>query len=205
MYLPEIILALLILLVGWLLANTLKSVTIRLFKTAKLTEALDRAGMDTVAEKAGYPFKPAQLMGTLVKWFVLAVFFVVALDLLGLDQVTYFVRDVVLGYLPKVIVAALMLMAGVVVASLARGGIQGVAHTAGIANSTMFGNFAYYAIIVFVSLAALNQLQIVPAMTEILLMGVVFALSLAFGLAFGLGGRDAAAKFLAQVTKGDDS
>lgn len=200
--LPNLVIAILVIIVGWIVASSLKQLTIRVFKALKVNEALDRAGVDRLTDQAGLPLKAGVFVGSLVKWFILLVFFIAALDILGLTDVTFFIRDVILGYLPRVIVAVLILLVAVIVADLAGKGVSTGAKAADVKNPELFGRLTYYAVIVFAVLAALSQLQIAPALVETLFMGIVFALSLALGLAFGLGGRDAAGRYIDHVTNG---
>lgn len=199
-YLPEIVLAIVVLIVGWIIAGSLKAIVERVFKTLKVNEALDAAGVDKLTQRAGYSLKAGQFVGTLVKWFVIIVFFIAALEILNLDQVNVFFREVVLGYLPKVIVAVLILLIATVVANVAAASVTAGARAAGFGASDMLGSVTRYAIIVFAVLAALSQLEIAPELVQTLFMGIVFAAALAFGLAFGLGGRDAAGKYIAKVS-----
>lgn len=201
-FLPQLIIALLILIVGWITAGVLKHVTESIFKTLKVNNLLNAAGADTLADRAGYKLNAGAFVGTLVKWFVIIVFFVAALDVLNLDQVTFFLRDVVLGYLPQVIVAVLILFGAMIVANVAHTSVVAGARAAGFASADLLGNFARYAIIVFAVLAALSQLRIAPELVQMLFGGFVLAASLALGLAFGLGGRDAAAKYIDKMGRG---
>ncbi len=202
--LPQIVVAILIIISGWIISGILKSIIERIFRTLKIDSALDAAGVDTLTAKAGYPLNSGGFVGTLVKWFVLIVFFVAALDVLGLQQATFFLRDTVLGYLPQVIVAVLILFGGMILSTFLQKVVEAAAKSGGFAAAHMLGAFAKYAVIVFAVLAALNQLAIAPELVQMLFAGLVFALSLGLGLAFGLGGRDAAAKYLASMT-GDRS
>jgi hypothetical protein len=199
-FIPEIVIALLVVIVGWIVGAVLQNVVVRIFTTLRLREALDAAGVDTLAARAGYPFKPGEFVGALVKWFVIIVFVVAALDILHLDQVTVFFRDVVLDYLPRVIVAVLILLGATVVANVASASIVAGARATGFRAAELLGTIARYAIILFAVLAALAQLEIAPDLVKILFMGIVFAASLAFGLSFGLGGRDAASRYIADMT-----
>ena len=128
------------------------------------------------------------------------MFIVAALDILKLDQVTIFFRDVVLGYLPKVIVSVLILLGAMVVANVASASVVAGARAAGFKAADLLGSVTRYAIILFAILAVLNQLEIAPELVQTLFMGIVFAASLAIGLAFGLGGKEAAAKYIAKMT-----
>lgn len=202
-YLPAMMVALLLLLIGWALGSIFRRMVIKAFSALKVNEALDAAGVDVLTERAGYPLKAGEFVGMLVKWFIIAVFFVAALDVLQLTQVTAFVREVVLGYLPHVIVAVLILMVATVVANTAATTMTAALRTANVKNPELLGKFSYYAIVVFAILAALNQLKIAPELVQMLFAGLVFALSLALGLSFGLGGRETAARYLERITRND--
>lgn len=201
-FLPELMLAVLVLVVGWIIGGALKQVVERIFTKLKINKALDAAGVDDLAGRAGYELKAGQFVGTLVKWFVILVFIVAALEILRLDQVTIFFRDVVLGYLPKVIVAVLILLGAMVIANLAGTSVVAGSRAAGFASPDVLGSVTRYAIILFAILAALNQLEIAPELVQTLFMGIIFGASLAFGLAFGLGGKDAAANYIRKMTGG---
>lgn len=199
-FIPELVVAILVVIVGWILGNILKNITERVFATLKLDAALDKAGVDTLTEKAGYSFKPGHFVGSLIKWFMIIVFVVVALDILGLNEVTGFFSGEVLTYLPRVIVAALILFGSMLLAQFVSASVTAAARAASFKAADMLGSFTRYAILTFAVLAALSQLQIAGDLVNTLFMGVVFAASLAFGLAFGLGGRDAAAKYITELT-----
>jgi len=203
-FLPQLAVALLVLVVGWIVGGIAAGLIKKGFRALKLDAALDKAGVDDLSARAGYAFKPTQFIGSLVKWFVVLVFAVVAFDILGLNQVTVFAREVVLGYLPQVFAAALILFVGVLVAQLAKDLLMGALRGAGSKSVELYGKLAYALVIAFSIMAVLNQLQIADELVEILFMGIVFALSLGAGLAFGLGGRDAAGKYINQMTKGND-
>jgi small-conductance mechanosensitive channel len=200
-YLPQLAVALLVLIIGWLAGGILGSVVRKLFKRLHLDDALDKAGVDELSKKAGYTFKPARFAGELVKWFVILVFVVVAFDILGLEEVTTFMREVVLGYLPLVFAAVLILFAGAIIAGIAKTATMGIVRSGGGKSPELFGKIAYYLVLGFTVMAVLNQLQIADELVETLFMGIVFALSLGAGLAFGLGGKDAAGRYIDDFAK----
>jgi hypothetical protein len=200
-FLPQAVLALLVLVVGWIVAGLVAGLVRKAFKTFRIDDALDKAGVDELSRKAGYTFKPGYFAGALVKWFIIIAFAVVAFDILGLDEVTVFMREVVLGYLPQVFVAALILFVGVLVANLARNLLMATLRASGTKNPELYGKLTYSLVIAFTIMAILNQLRIADELVEILFMGIVFALSLGAGLAFGLGGRDAAGRYIDHVTR----
>lgn len=203
--LPQVVIALLVLIVGWILGGVLKGVTKSVFKTLKIDSALDAAGVDRISEKAGYKLDSGAFVGTLIKWFVIIVFFVAALDILNLDQATAYLAEIVLGYLPLVIVSVIILFGGFILASFVERLVVAGGRATSFASPQFLGKFAYYAIVTFTILAVLSQLQIAPELVQVLFAGLIFGLSLAFGLAFGLGGRETAAQYLRKMTGSSDT
>src|SRR5690606_24053738 len=119
-FIPELIIALIIFIVGWIIAALLGRAVEQVVRAVKLDNALRGAGMEATLSRAGFTLNSGRFIGELVKWFVIIVFLVAALDVLRLDQVTLFLREVVLGYLPQVIVAVLILLVAVVLAEAMR-------------------------------------------------------------------------------------
>jgi Ca2+/H+ antiporter len=166
----------------------------------KIDNALRAAGVDTVVERAGMTLNSGRLLGELVKWFFIIVFLVASLDVLGLTDVTAFLRGVVLTYIPQVIVAVLILLVSAVLAQAADRVVSSSARAAGIEAAGLLGTITRFAIWIFAILAALDRLGISP-LIQTLFTGVVVALALAFGLAFGLGGTKAAERYIEKVER----
>lgn len=204
-YLPQVVVAILVVIVGWILGGVLMNLVVRGFSVLKINSALNAAGFDKLAERSGHTLDAGTFVGRLVKWFVIIVFFVAALDVLNLDQVTIFLRDIVLGYLPRVIGAVIILLAALVLANIVKTSVTAAARAGEFGSAELLGKVAQYSILVFAVLAALNQLQIAPEFVQMLFAGIVFAASLALGLSFGLGGRDTATNVLKKMSKSDHS
>jgi len=170
-------------------------------RAIKLDNMLKSVGTDTVMERAGFSLDSGKFFGTLVKWFFVVVFLVAALDVIGLSQVNLFLQDVVLGYLPRVIVAALILAVGAIVAHTISGIVAGGARAASVPSAKFAGGVAKWAVWIFAILAALSQLGIAGAFAQTLFTGLVAMLALAGGLAFGLGGKESAARYLESLRK----
>ncbi len=191
-FLPNFVAALVIFVIGWLIGAGLGRVVAQVINSLRVDQALKAAGVDRVVERAGFTLNSGAFLGVLVKWFFIIVFLVAALDVLGLTEVTIFLRAVVLGYLPQVIVAVLILLVAAVVAEASQKIVAGSAAAANLRSANFLGALARWAIWVFAILAALDQLGVTP-FVQTLFTGVVVALALAFGLSFGLGGQQAAA------------
>ncbi len=198
-YLPAILAATIIFIIGWIMGVILHRIVIEVVKVLRIDDALKAAGVHDAAKQAGFKLDIGRFLGTLIMWFVVLVFLVAALDILNLNRVTIFLQQVVLGYLPQVIVAVLILILGAVVAELARGLVSSSARATGAHTANLAGSVAKWAIWVFAVMAALDQLQVATVFVQTLFTGFVIAISLAFGLAFGLGGKDAAARTLERI------
>jgi hypothetical protein len=195
-FVPSFLAAVVLFLVGWLIAVLLGKVVAQVIKAIKLDVALRAAGFDKVVERAGFTLSSGGFLGALVKWFFIVVTLVASLDILGLKTVTGYLSTVVLTYLPNVIVAALILLLSVVIAEAIKKLVVSSAKAGGISSANVLGEISKWAIWIFAFMAALSQLEILNSFIQPLFIGVIAAISLALGLSFGLGGRDAAAKFI---------
>jgi len=198
-YLPAMLAAVIVFVIGWIIGVILYRIVMEVVKVLRVDDALRAAGLNDAAKEAGFNLDVGRFLGTLVMWFVILVFLVASLEILGLSRVTVFLQQVVLLYLPQVIVASLILILGAIVAEVAKGVVAGSARAAGAHSANLAGSVAKWAIWIFAIIAALEQLNIATAFIQTLFTGVVIALSLAFGLAFGLGGKDAASRIVDRV------
>ena len=115
-FIPGFIFAIIVFAVGWILAVLLERLVESVMKALKIDSLLKSAGMEDVVKRSGYNLNSGRFLGVLVKWFVIIVFLLTSLDILGLTDVRYFFGDVVVSYIPNVIVAVLILIVAVIVA-----------------------------------------------------------------------------------------
>lgn len=198
-FIPNIVIAVAIFVIGWFIAAALGNLVNHVIKALKIDGLLKPTMINDMVERAGYKLDLGGFLGGLVKLFFIVVFLVASLDVLGLDQVNFFLQTVVLGYLPQVIVAVLILIVAAVVAEISAKAVTGAAKAAQMRSAGFAGSVTKWAIWIFAILAALDQLSVASAFVQTLFTGVIVALSLAFGLAFGLGGQQAAANFIEKV------
>lgn len=193
---PQVIGALLIIVIGWIISNVLARV---------IREVLDRAGADRAFAKHGgdvygtrsSDFQPSVVASEIVKWIVRFIFLVAAANVLGMPQISLLLNQVLL-WIPNLLVAAVILLVAPLLARFVRGAIEVGAGEMGFSNARLLGRIAEIAIVAFAVLIAINQLGIAADLVNILFIGIVAALSLAFGLAFGLGGREVAGRVTEQ-------
>ena len=195
-FIPNLVIAVVIFVVGWIVGALIGKLVAQVVRALKIDSALRSAGIEDTLSRAGFKLDSGAFLGALVKWFIIVVFLVASLDVLGLTQVTLFLQQVVLIYLPQVIVAVLILLVAAVIAEAMQNMVVGSAKAAHISRAHFLGAITKWSIWIFAILAALYQLGVAPVFLQTLFTGIVVAISLALGLSFGLGGQDAAKRFL---------
>lgn len=203
-FLPNLFGALVILLIGLIVAAALGAIVEKILEAAKLDRALGKAGIDTHVSRAGLRLRAAYLCGQVVRWFFIIVFVLAAADTLGLYALTAFLRDV-LAYVPNVIVAALILVVSLAIANILSRVVSASTSAARLAGAGMLSTITWWAIVLFGVFAALLQLNVAAAIIQTLVTGVIAMLALAGGLAFGLGGKEYASHLLDKLRRSTES
>jgi small-conductance mechanosensitive channel len=199
LFIPNLIVALVILALGWAVGALIGHAIKKFLDVLRFDEALRKTGFERVVRRAGLELNASAFVGWLFKVGIIIVFLIASFDVLGLAQVTQFLSQVVLGYLPRLIVAVLILLVGVVVGDALEKVVVASSRTAGLTSSGMLGKVSKWAVWIFAILVALSQMGIAGAFIQTLFTGLVVAVSLALGLAFGLGGQEAAADAIHKV------
>jgi hypothetical protein len=199
-FLPNFIVAVIVLIVGWIVASAIAKVIKSVLQSAKVDELGDRVGLAEVSNRTGVKMSVAGTIAWLVKWFLLIAIFLAAADILGLDQISDFLKSV-LDYLPNVVAAAAIMLAGLMVARFLARAVRASVAAAGLASADLLGAVTQWAIGVFTVLAALQQLGIAESMIGTLFTGFIAMLAIAGGLAFGLGGREHAQRVLNRIER----
>jgi hypothetical protein len=192
-FIPKFLGFLVILLVGWIIASLLSKAVTFLLRKIGFDRLSDRIGLSRLEQQMGVHMDTAGILGKITFWFIFLVFLVPAVDALGLTSVSNLMNTLI-GYIPNVFVAILVLFLGTLLATVVADIVRGA--TARIGNPNIFAGIARWALIGFAALIALEQLQIAPALINVLFTAIVGAVALAFGLAFGLGGRETAQRML---------
>jgi hypothetical protein len=199
-YLPRLVAALLLLIVGWILAKLLRRAAIKFLKMVRLDVAAEKAGIEDFLLQGGVRYTAVTLIAGLVYWFVLLAVILAALNSLGLQSAAALFNRIVL-YLPNVLVATLVLLFG----SLLGRVVQSVSFTylnnIGVEGASFISHVAQWAIIIFVVSIALEQLSIGGVILVSAFQILFGAVCLALALAFGFGGRRWAAHILDKLWK----
>ena len=193
-FLPAIIGAIIILVVGWLLAGFIGRLVTMFLDKVGFERAAQRTGISNfIARTGARDTRVSWLIGELVKWFIRLIFLEAAAEAVHLTAVTQVLNQIVL-FIPNLIVALIVLMVGALIARFVGDIVRGSASEMGFGNPNLLAAIARVAIIAFAVIIAVNQIGVAATLVNTLFMGFVFALALAAGLAFGLGGRDTAAR-----------
>ena len=197
-FLPAFIGALIVFVIGWVVAGTLGKVVERLVRTMRVDHALQKIGWGHWFSEVGISTDMSAFFGGLVKWFLVLVFLMAAADILHLNQVTAFLNSILL-YIPNVVVAVIILAIVVLVGNLVYNIVKGSTRAAGVMSATILATVSKWAIVTFGILAALLQLGIASSLVNTIFVGIVAMVALAGGLAFGLGGKEEAAMILRKL------
>ncbi|MGD0977400.1 MAG: hypothetical protein ABR875_03880 [Minisyncoccia bacterium] len=199
-FLPQLIAAIVVFLIGWLIAILLAKLAWHIVRIIRLDRGLESVGFGKVWGRSGYKLNTPYFFYELVKWFFIIVFLMAATDILGLTQVSDFLRTVV-SYLPNVFVAAFILLIGAMVAKFLQGLVRGSVKAAQLVSANFLGSVVKWSVLIFSWLVALNQLDVGGDIIKIVITGFVAAAALGLGLAFGLGGREHADEFIGKMRK----
>jgi len=197
----RLVIAVIIFIAGWIIGAFVGSLVSKAFRKLNVDGALRKAGVEVALRRGGVSLNSGGFVGALIKWFVIVLFLLSSFQVLGLTQVTYFIQQIVLGYLPQVIIAVLILLVAVVIGDVMQQIVRASSGAANIKSAKLLGAVTKWVIWVFAILSVFIQLGIGADLIRILFTGVVVAASIAFGLAFGLGGQTQASELIEKVKR----
>jgi hypothetical protein len=200
-FLPSLLGALVVFVVGLMVASGLASLVERLIMALKLDSFLKKVGMEEYTKRAGIELNSGHFLGQIIYWFLVLVFFSAAADILKFYALSNFVTDI-LTYLPNVIVAILVMIVALVTANLVSKIVRASVKGAKVGSEQFLSSASWWVIVTFGLLIALNQLGVAVAIVQAVVIGLIAMLALAGGLAFGLGGKEYAAHLLEKMKDG---
>ncbi len=197
-FIPSLVGALIVLIIGLIVATGLGALVQKIFEALRLDTFLEKLGLKPYFERAGLKLRASYFLGQLVYWFIVIAFLLAACTSLGLYALSSFLNEI-LAYLPNVIAAVLIMLAAFVLGNFVRRIVMASVLSAKLHAAHFLGTLTWWAVVVFGFLAALTQLQIAVTIIQSIVTGFIAMLALAGGLAFGLGGRDYAARLLEKL------
>jgi hypothetical protein len=197
---PGIAEGLVILIVGWIVAKLVSRFVGKVIEVIRLDNLLATAGVKGFFQRAGIKLNIDMVFEEMVKWFILIVFFISAANAFGLPQVNGFLSNV-LNYIPNVIIAAIIMILGILIANFVADLAHGTTQATKAGKPHLVSAIVKYAVIIFTAIIALDQLQVGATLLDSFFNNLGLAIAAAFGLAFGLGGKEAAADVIQKMRK----
>jgi hypothetical protein len=192
--------AIIVFLIGWLVATLVKLILEYVFSKIRLKDWFGKIGLGKYVESFEWEDNLSRVLSEVGFWLVLLIFLMASLDILGLSAVNTFLKDFI-NYIPKAIAGGLILLSGFLFGELTRKAVSGVLRGLEKKSAAGIGVFIKWVIIVFAFLAALNTWGVAVEIVNTLAMGIVLFVALAGGLAFGLGGQETAREILESIKR----
>ncbi|MFH1656974.1 MAG: hypothetical protein ABH919_00695 [bacterium] len=189
---PDIIIAVIIFVIGWVVSIGIGKLVAGLLKRLKFNQLFDQGGMKVALERAEIKVSASDFIGAIFKWIFVAIFLLAAVDS---DKFAELLLKV-LGYVPNVIIAVLIFVVTVVIVDIVEKLVRVAVEGVRVGSGHIVSMIVKYSIWTYVTMAILSQLEITKNFMDTLFTGIVALLVISFGLAFGLGGKDVAAEIL---------
>jgi hypothetical protein len=191
-FLPSLIGALLILIIGWIIAKIFRALTVKLLKLIRFNVVTEKARVDKFLADGGVKRSTIEIIGSLFYWLIMLIVILTAFNSLGLSAASALFNQVFL-FIPNIIVAVLVLILGLFLANFVAQALVTYLKNIEIENAEAIGKLTNYAVIVFVISISLTQLNIGKELISNAFLIIFGALCLAMALAFGIGGKEWAA------------
>jgi len=193
--LPNVIGALFLILIGWILAKILSFAVKKTLSLLGFDKFSEKIRMNEALERANITITASQLAGKFVYWIIILLFFVTASDTLGWTVVSQSIGDLI-AYLPRLFSSIIIFIIGLYIAGFVRKGLKGILDSLGVSTGTLISDFSFYAILIIITLTALNQAgidtSIITSNVTIIIGGII----LAFAVSFGFGSKDVLSNIL---------
>lgn len=198
-FVPLLILAILVLMIGWFIASGVGRLVGDILKRIKFNQVFERGNWKEALERADLKLDPAGFVGAIFKWVLVIVFLLAAVEILGFEQFAGFLVNV-LGYLPNVIVAALIIVVTAIIADIVEKIVRAAVEGTHMGHAPLVGSVVKWFIWIFAIFSALLQLDIavlpVQVFIQTFVQGIGYGIALAFAIAFGIGGKEMAGDIL---------
>jgi hypothetical protein len=199
-FIPALIGAIIVFVIGWFISIGVGKLITEILKKLKFNQIFEKEGWRAALSRAEIKVDAAAFIGAIVKWVLVIVFLLAAVEILGFDQFAMFLRGVI-GYLPNVIVAALIFVVTVILVDIVEKVVRAAVESIRIGYGQVVSVVIKWSIWIFAILAILYQLGVARPFMETLFTGLVAMLVLALGISFGLGGKEVAAELLQDLKR----
>lgn len=199
-FIPTLIGAIIIFVIGWFISIGVGKLITEILKRIRFNQIFEKEGWRNALAKAEIKVDPAGFIGAVVKWILVIVFLLAAVEVLGLAQFAGFLQSI-LAYLPNVVVAALIFVVTVILVDIVEKFVRAAVESIKVGYGQVVSVVIKWSMWIFAALAILNQLGIARPFTETIFTGFVATLVIALGLSFGLGGKEVAGELLQDLRR----
>jgi len=190
-FIPKLVGAIIVFVIGWFIAVWIGKLVAEILRRLRLDRIFEKSKWDETLQKAEFRMKVSDFIGGIVKWVLVIVFLLAAVEILGLTQFAIFLRAIV-GWLPNLVVAAAIFVVAVIVADISEKLVRAIVGKMNVSYVKLIGSIVRWAIWIFAILAILSQLGVAKDIVQILVTGFVALIVISCSIAFGLGGKDLA-------------
>ncbi len=195
---PPIFWAGLVLLAGIIIARWMEQISVVFLDKIRLNQLLKRVGLEETLTKIDTRLNAPKVLGEIVQWFFIALSLMASSGILGLTQLSQILEKII-GYFPNIFISALIFIIAAFLSDFSQKIVTGTLEEEKITYSRFLGRTIRWTIWLFAILIILYQLRITPSLILAIFIGMIFTISLVLGIAFGLGGKDLAAKILKEL------
>ncbi len=188
-FLPRLAAAILILIIGAGVAKAVKGLVVKLLEALKIAKWVKNTPVEHFFKNAEFGEKMEGVLGSIIYWILMLVVIHSTVSVLGLASLTM-VLDRVLSYVPRIVSAVLVLFFGLLLAGAVESLVKGSIMSIDGKSARLLGKISSYLVLTIAILAGVNELRIASEFIMVLFVGFVTMISLGFGLAIGLGGKD---------------
>jgi hypothetical protein len=200
LFIPNLLAAIIIFIVGWFIAIWIGKLIAGILSKLQFDSIFEKTGWKDALSNADVKVEPSSFVGAICKWILVVVFLMIATEIMGWTAFAGLLGGIV-AWMPNLVVAIIILVVAIVIADILEKLVKVSAKKMGVSFVNFLGTMVKWAIYIFAGLAVLLQIGITPKIVEILIIGFVGTLTLALGLSFGLGGKDAAARLIEDTRK----
>jgi hypothetical protein len=200
LFLPNLIAAIIIFILGWFIAIWIGKLIAQILNKLKFDSVFEKTGWREALNNADVKVNPSSFIGAICKWILVVVFLMIVTDIMGWVAFAGLLAGII-AWMPNLLVAITILVVAIIIADIIEKLVKVSIKKMGISSVNFLGSVVKGAIYVFAGLAVLLQLGVTPEIVKVLIMGFVGTLTLALGLSFGLGGKDAAARLIEDMKK----
>jgi hypothetical protein len=200
LFIPNLLAAIIIFIVGWFIAIWIGKLIAGILNKLQFDSIFEKTGWKDALSNADVKVEPSSFVGAICKWILVVVFLMIATEIMGWTAFAGLLGGIV-AWMPNLVVAIIILVVAIVISDILEKLVKVSAKKMGVSFVNFLGTMVKWAIYIFAGLAVLLQIGITPKIVEILIIGFVGTLTLALGLSFGLGGKDAAARLIEDTRK----